>query len=520
MPELSKARQTSILADTIVSVKDFGAVGDGVTDDTAAITAALASGAATVIAIGTCKVSSPITVSNGITFNFNKLIPSASAVNVLRVYGGASVTGTVDTSAYASYSGVAITVDGNGENAGSPFRLHIKTFLNVVVNGGGSTGTAIYFKAVDTSARITGVQLYARVNKYYYGIYFAQTSTDLSKFITSNYINIESSDTLYAIFMASSHVNDYGLDGNNFVAKGQPKSGTTNPLYVLCGQDNTFDLLPWDWFAESGTAPYAATIAQFSRRNIFLWRTTWTYLQNNSLDNSQIFIAPHSGSIFSPFISSTSIKINNNQYYQSTTSSGVATNILGLNSSNDLLMLGSSVVGANVIVDTSNSTGIYAFRRNGTNHVYFNSVGVAPGADNTYTLGSSGARWSVVYAATGAINTSDERSKTDIELLNNAEKRVAVALKSLIKKFRFKDAIAKKGDGARIHIGVIAQEVVQAFSSEGLDPMRYGLVCYDEWGEQEEILDTEGKIIIPFQEAGNRYGIRYEELLAFIISSI
>ena len=37
-----------------------------------------------------------------------------------------------------------------------------------------------------------------------------------------------------------------------------------------------------------------------------------------------------------------------------------------------------------------------------------------PGADNAYTLGSSAFRWSTVYAATGTINTSDAREKTDI----------------------------------------------------------------------------------------------------------
>lgn len=520
MSELSKSRQNSILADTIVSVKDFGAVGDGVTDDTDAITAALASGATTITADGTCKVSSTITVPNGITFNFNKLIPSGAAVNVLRIYGGGRVTGTVDTSAYAAYSGAAVTVDGNGENVGSPFRLLTKTYVNVVVNGGGSTGTAIHFKATDTNARIMSVELFARINKYQYGVYLQQTSTDLSKFITSNYINVESADTLVAIQMTSSQSNGYGLDGNNFIAKGQPKVGTTTPLYVLCGQDNTFDLLPWDWDTVSGTSAYAATIAQYSRRNTFVWRTTWTYLQNNSTDASQVFTAPHLGGFVVPYVSSKNIQIDNNTYYQCKNAAGTARNLMGLDSSDNLTVLGAATTGANILVDTSNTTGIYAFRRNGSNHVYFDSSGITPGTDNTKSLGTSGSRWSVVYAGTGTINTSDAREKTDTTALDAAERRVAVALKGLIKKFRFVDAVAKKGDGARIHVGVIAQDVMAAFSAEGLDPMRYGILCYDEWDTQTEVLDDKGAVILPAREAGSRYGVRYEELLAFIISAM
>ena len=40
------------------------------------------------------------------------------------------------------------------------------------------------------------------------------------------------------------------------------------------------------------------------------------------------------------------------------------------------------------------------------------------------------------------------------------------------------------------------------------------MFCYDEW---EEDRDEEGTVV---QEAGNRYGIRYDELLAFIISAL
>jgi len=156
----------------------------------------------------------------------------------------------------------------------------------------------------------------------------------------------------------------------------------------------------------------------------------------------------------------------------------------------------------------------------GSTRWLFTSDDLIPLVDNTHDLGSASLRLNTIYAGTGTINTSDEREKQDIAELDAAEKRVAVTLKTLVKKFRFKDAVQIKGDAARIHVGVIAQDVKAAFEAEGLDPMRYGIVCHDEWGAEPEIKNEEGDIVVPARLAGNRYGVRYEELLAFIISAI
>jgi len=160
---------------------------------------------------------------------------------------------------------------------------------------------------------------------------------------------------------------------------------------------------------------------------------------------------------------------------------------------------------------------------------------VRPGADNAQTLGSSLFRWSTVFAGTGTINTSDARAKTDIADLDEAETRVAQRLKKLVKKYRFRDAVAQKGDGARIHVGVIAQDVKAAFEAEGLDPFAYSVLCWDKWEAQEPVTrswsdeyDDEGKlvreagteVIEPAREAGDRYGIRYDELFAFILAAL
>lgn len=149
------------------------------------------------------------------------------------------------------------------------------------------------------------------------------------------------------------------------------------------------------------------------------------------------------------------------------------------------------------------------------------STGVwEPGADNAYNFGSATLRWSTIFAGTSTINTSDMREKQQIRELSVAEKAVAVRLKGLIRAYKFNDAVAKKGDAARIHVGVMAQDVQAAFAAEGLDGMRYGVLCFDAWDAAPAEYDEEGLLVVPARAAGSRYGVRYEELVAFVISAL
>jgi len=143
----------------------------------------------------------------------------------------------------------------------------------------------------------------------------------------------------------------------------------------------------------------------------------------------------------------------------------------------------------------------------------FSGTSIRPAADNTMTLGVSNLRWSEIFAANSTINTSDDREKTYIDI-EEVEKEVALELKANMKKFKFNDAIEKKGDKARIHFGASAQTVKSIFEKHNLVAEDYAIFCYDEWEEEK---NEDGKII---QEAGNRYGLRYSELLSFIIGAM
>ena len=119
-----------------------------------------------------------------------------------------------------------------------------------------------------------------------------------------------------------------------------------------------------------------------------------------------------------------------------------------------------------------------------------NADAFMPFTDNDMRLGHIASRWSVVYAGTGTINTSDAREKTTPLAIDDVVLDAWGDVQLVT--FKWLDAIRQKGeDAARWHFGVIAQQVRDAFSARGLDGCDYGLLCYDEWEDEFEAV-TEG----------------------------
>jgi hypothetical protein len=143
-----------------------------------------------------------------------------------------------------------------------------------------------------------------------------------------------------------------------------------------------------------------------------------------------------------------------------------------------------------------------------TDRILFPATASGVVQDNAIDLGYSNGRFDDIYATNGTIQTSDRNDKQDIEVLSDAEQRVAVACKGLLRKFRWKSSVEEKGDDARIHFGIIAQDLQAAFEAEGLDAGRYAMFISSTWTDEET------------GEERSRMGVRYSELLAFIIAAI
>ena len=126
---------------------------------------------------------------------------------------------------------------------------------------------------------------------------------------------------------------------------------------------------------------------------------------------------------------------------------------------------------------------------------------------------------------------------------------VAAHLSSSFKNFKWKDSVAEKGlEAARMHSGIIAQDVQDAFTAEGLDASDYAMFISSTWWETytdvpavlavAEELDENGVVLVEAVEAADAYtrtdtydtleeapegatertrlGVRYPELLSFV----
>ncbi|CAH9015530.1 hypothetical protein VP282E431_P0013 [Vibrio phage 282E43-1] len=100
-----------------------------------------------------------------------------------------------------------------------------------------------------------------------------------------------------------------------------------------------------------------------------------------------------------------------------------------------------------------------------------------PTVDGGANIGTSSYRMGEIFAVNATINTSDKRLKTEISGISDAECRVAKRIAN--KKYKWIDQVEAKGGSARIHWGVIAQDVEAAFTDEGLDPRDYAMFCED-----------------------------------------
>ena len=139
-----------------------------------------------------------------------------------------------------------------------------------------------------------------------------------------------------------------------------------------------------------------------------------------------------------------------------------------------------------------------------------------PKTTNTFSVGTSSLTFKDAFLQNAPTIVSDINYKTDVLELSEDEIYCAVACAKLYRRYKLKSSVIEKEDGARYHIGTIAQYVVDCFTSFGLDWTKYGVITYDKWESSDAVTDEEGNIITPAKEAGEIYMVRYDEFNSFV----
>jgi hypothetical protein len=534
LPPFTGATGTNVgakLAQT-VSVKDFGAVGDSITDDTAALQDAIDSGQSLFFPDGEYLCNNLTQSTNGQYFYANgdvKLIKNANGPIItssgnfvvfenIKFYGDSATPVFTGNNFVSSGSNLSLI------NCGSQWafgRAVLATGSHVQI-----IGSNTIYQTVDTSATgfdiEIGVSGTATLYHQLFGVYTSQATGGI-KFIDCGSQSLVGGQIgkLY-IARGTGPVGSNGGMTSNMRIIGDVTIELSSAIFT-CNQFNSVGTDVTFALGTSGGSidisnTTAASYTNNGNANNFIMR-------NTSAGGTVDFSFGATGPAFQvnatngDFTLPSRLYAANNLGIRTRTFGGTDVNLAAISSGDDF-SFGTDSGAGNFTTVASGSTGIFHTVA-GVSVTQTISTAFRPATNNTFSLGAAGVRWTEVFAINGTINTSDEREKQQVRALSDAEKAVATKVKGLLRAFKFNDAVSKKGDKARIHFGVMAQEVAKAFESEGLNANDYGLFCYDEWNAEEAIVDSDtGQVVLPAKEAGNMYGIRYEQLLAFIIGAM
>jgi hypothetical protein len=495
-----------------VSVKDFGAVGDGVADDTAAVQAAINSGKPIVFPAGSYACG-PLTQST----NFQRFYANGF-VNIQKNANGVLFTGTGN---YVQFEGIQFVGTGyTGDNVnltgnhptltncasfGTPGRALKATGAHVQI-----FGTCGVYATTDATASgfdiEIGVSGTATLYHQLYGVYTSQATGGILMTDTGSHSIVGGQFGKLTIASGASPAGINGGITSNARILGDVNVNLSNSVFT----GNQFSTVTITFAL--GTSGHSLDTS-----NILI---NTTIVNNGNAASSIIksigtgspsagIVVQYGSDAFNStirysndeiYFQDAALYLANNKAISIADSAGVYKNAISLSNLDDFNF--GADTGANYTSVNSGSGGIYHVV-SGANVTQTFTGNFRPVPDGSVNLGGAANRWATVYATTGTINTSDREAKQDIADLDAAEKRVALRIKGLVKKFKFKDAVSKKSSEARTHVGVIAQDVAAAFEAEGLDATHYGIFCADK-----------------MEDGSIRYGVRYEELLAFIIAAL
>ena len=267
--------------------------------------------------------------------------------------------------------------------------------------------------------------------------------------------------------------------------------------------------------------------------------TNVSSLQVNMVGSSPVIYAYGPNNTSAPVSTAFGLSDQENVFPATTTAPRLlATGYLGLKTENSVNEPGVErfrirELSSNYRFESADASGTLQYNAGIDQGGSFRSKGIYPLAANAYTFGTASLAWAGGFTQTAFTVTSDERAKT--EPLEIEDAMLDAWSEVGWRQYKLLDRVQSKGEAARWHHGVIAQRVVEAFERHGLDAHDYGLLCYDEWESQPEVLDHHeatpavydesgemvrpamdaySEVVTPAIEAGSGYSIRYLEALA------